>query len=134
MLSFPVGYQCDEGHHMVYDTDETKKFLDIPVVVSAESKTEAIKNYWTIVSVHLSFLNDIYQRHNRWALFYKGSWKERGTHWFSVFGFHFYFRHGKNMRGGAYLPFTKLNVSLTNYWRIPKKIKKSEESFGSGAH
>lgn len=39
--------------------------------------------------------------------------------WFCIFGMHFSFRYGKkNMKGGWYVPFTKLNISFTNYWRV----------------
>lgn len=117
LLQIPVTYAQENDHHIINSNDATEKLLDIPVVVQADSKEEAIEKYWIIVQSHLRFHQWIYRRHSRWALFYRGAWKGMATHWFSVLGFNFYFRRGKGMKGGFYIPFTKLNITFRNHWR-----------------
>lgn len=55
------------------------------------------------------------------AIFTRGSWRRRGSYWFTVLGICFNFRYGNNMIGGWYVPFTKLNISIFSYWKRPKK-------------
>ena len=52
--------------------------------------------------------------------FIKGQWKHPGGRWIIIFGLQFYFRYGKNMRHGWYIPGTKLNIIFHNLW---KKLK-----------
>lgn len=125
-LELPVMYVQTEDCYVMWSDNETDKLLDIPVVVQADSKEAAIKQFWISVKCNQEFYRYIYRRHQRWALFDKGPWV-RGGRWFSVLGFHFNFRVGKNMKGGVYVPFTKLNISFTSFWRkkySPEKNKK----------
>lgn len=124
MIEFPVKYIQEEGYHLIVTDDETKKFMDIPIVIQADTKEEVIEKFWKMMQCHLSYSERIRRRHDRWALFYKGQWGHIGSNWFSVLGFHFYFRHGKNMKGGFYFPFTKLNLTIRNYWRKKYSYKK----------
>ena len=55
-----------------------------------------------------------------------GNWKHTGGGWFVIFGLHFYFRYGKGMKGGKYIPFTKLNISFHSEWAMYKKWKLSK--------
>lgn len=123
MLELPVLYYYKNGHHVLVSYEATDKLLDIPVVVQKNTKEDAIKAFWITVSIHLQHLNDRSCLLDRVHPLQIGPWKHRGGRWFSTFGLNFYFRVGKGMKGGFYLPFTNLNVSFSNYWKNRKKIK-----------
>lgn len=125
LIELPVGYIEEEGYHIIFNTPETDMYLNIPIVVQGDTKEDVIKSYWKTVNCYLEFEESIRRRHDRWALFYSGRWKGIGTCWFSVLGFHFYFRYGKKMKGGFYFPFTKLNLTVNNYWRKKYKMNRT---------
>lgn len=51
----------------------------------------------------------------KWSIFRAGKWKGMGSHWFTILGFNFYFRYGKDMQKGFYIPSTNLNILISNY-------------------
>lgn len=61
--------------------------------------------------------------YQRFVPFRKGDWKHTGWKWLALFGIHIHFRYGKGMKGGWYLPLTKLNISISNEWIIYQKFK-----------
>jgi hypothetical protein len=83
---------------------------------------EAEKEFWNMVK----FINDYNEERSRefdkWGLFQKGDWKHIGGTWFTLLGINVYFRTGKGMKGGWYVPFTKLNISIHNHW-IKRELK-----------
>lgn len=115
-LEIPIEYNYEDGHHIITNNDETNKFLNIPIVVQAKSLEKAINNYWETVRCHLDYLEKRDRELDKWKPFQKGDWNHIGGNWFTVFGLNFYFRYGKNMKHGFYIPFTKLNIMFKNYW------------------
>ena len=91
------------------------------IAVQGKSYKEAENRFWKMAL-------DIYKHHesrsqelNRWKWFQKGNWKSIGGTWFTVFGIMVYFRYGKPMIDGWYIPFTNLNIRISNYWMKTKK-------------
>ena len=91
------------------------------IAVQGKSYKEAENRFWKMAL-------DIYKHHesrsqelNRWKWFQKGDWKSIGGTWFIVFGINVYFRYGKPIIGGWYIPFTNLNIMISNYWMETKK-------------
>lgn len=124
-LTLPVEYIVDEfngkEYHIIVSSDETKKFLDIPIVVQANSKEEAIKQFWMTANIHLDYLEERGYQADKWEPLRIGPWKKYGGRWVSIFGQFFSFRYGKKNKGGWFVPFTKLNISYHNQWRIKPK-------------
>jgi hypothetical protein len=86
-----------------------------------DSREDAIKQLMQIVQMSWEYSDDCRRSYERFVPFRKGDWKHIGGKWFSVFGFHVSFRYGKGMKYGAYIPFTKLNISISNHWRNYKR-------------
>jgi hypothetical protein len=122
-LEIPVGYEEGEieGRKFVvmFNTDETDKAIGkVNIVVEAETLDDAKEDFLKIIKVHLLWTEKRSHELNLWKPFQKGPWGHIGGSWLTIFGMHIYFRYGKGMKGGRYIPFTKLNISLSNYWRL----------------
>lgn len=97
-------------------------------VGSGETKEEAIRQMFESIRVTYHFAWEAEMRFQRWVPFRKGNWGHTGGKWFSVFGYHVYFRYGKGMRGGGfYIPFTKLNVRLSSDWAAYRRWKRDHK-------
>lgn len=116
-LEVPVTYIEEDGQHIISTNEETKKFFDVGIVVQKDTKEEAIRTFWILLKYHIEWDEQRSRELDRWKPFQKGDWSHTGGTWFTIFGFHFYFRYGKGMKHGWYIPFTKLNIMITNYWR-----------------
>lgn len=73
-------------------------------------------------AVH-GFKDKLLLKYKRFA-FEIGKWDGIGTHWILIFGIHIYFRYGSDKKHGFYVPFTKLNILITNYWKTYKTYLK----------
>jgi hypothetical protein len=111
----------DGDHFLITTTDESEKIFGNAY---GQGKTieEAEKEFWKMVK----FINDYNEERSReldkWKLFQKGDWKHIGGTWFTVLGINVYFRRGLGMKGGWYVPFTKLNISMHNHW-LKRELK-----------
>lgn len=116
----------EEGMWVAATNDETEKILGdfLHGVSQGNTKEEAIANLFETIRIASYFAEDRYRSYQRFVPFRKGNWSHIGGRWFVVFGIHFYFRYGKGMRGGRYIPFTKLNISVSNEWAQYKEFKK----------
>lgn len=136
-LTLPVVYHFEvidgKEYHVIATNDETKKFLDIPVVVQKETKEEAIKTFWIIVNMHLDHLKERSRQADKWELFRKGPKSPFGSTWFTILGINFHFRqHRKDskfkMKGGWNIPLTKWNISIHNHWKRKYDTKRTDTS------
>ena len=122
-LTLPVTYHLefvdDKEYHIITSNDETRKLLNIPIVVQADSKEEAIRKFWVIVNIHLDYMAKRSHQADKWEPLRIGPWKKYGK-WFTLFGHTFSFRYGKQNKGGWFVPFTKLNISYSNKWKQAK--------------
>lgn len=123
-IEIPLGYSQDENCVVLFSTDETDKVLGkIPIVIQGESLSQAKADYLSLLKWHIEHLEDRSRQLDLWKPFQKGDWSHTGGKWFTVFGIHVYFRYGKGMKYGWHVPFTKLNISMNNYWKRKYKTK-----------
>jgi hypothetical protein len=121
-INIDVEVSEDDNIIVLATTDKSEVILGSPIVVQADSFEEAKEKFWNT----LKFINEYHLERSKeldlWKPFQKGNWKETGGKWFIIFGIHVSFRIGENMQRGRYIPFTKLNISIHNFWK--RKIKK----------
>lgn len=118
-VNMPISViQSDENHWTASTNSETEKIFgkNFNGVASGETKEEAIKDLFIMIKFGIDYNNECRIKYQRWVPFRKGDWKHSGGKWFIVFGINVYFRHGKGMRGGRYIPFTKQNISIHSEW------------------
>lgn len=125
IFELPISVISDGKYWCASFNDETKEvFGDIlHGCGQGESKDEAIRQMFSIIKFHHDYSELRILNYQRFVPFRKGDWKQTGGTWFVIFGIHFYFRCGNNMKGGRYMPFTKLNISIHSEWSVYKRWK-----------
>lgn len=120
-IKIPLAIFNENGHYSLIPLDETESIIgDCPFCAQGESIEEAEKDLFRFLKWHNDYLQDRSRQLDRWHPFRKGRWFTTGGTWFTCFGVGLYFRYGKSMHFGWYVPFTKLNVSIINYWMVKK--------------
>lgn len=125
-IKLPIGIVGDSNNQFTASTnDRTLEILGEHShgVASGETKEQAIEALFSLIRWTHEFTHDKMLSYERWVPFRKGVWGKIGGTWFVVFGLHVYFRYGKSMKGGWYVPFTKLNVSVYSLWTTYKNYK-----------
>lgn len=89
-----------------------------------DTEEEVINSFWEMYSDTVNHFKKRSDELNCWKPFQRGTWKGPATHWVIIFGINIYFRYGKNMKRGWYIPFIKLNILISNHW---KQLKKDNE-------
>jgi hypothetical protein len=117
-IELPVSILEKENNFIISGNDETKKLIGkgLCSVASGDTKEEAIRLFFRLMEVSYDFQKESAMKYRKWVPFRKGNWNRIGGTWFVIYGIHVYFRYGKNMKGGWYIPFTKLNISISNEW------------------
>ncbi len=123
-IEIPVSIIQDGKYFCLASNSATEALVGENVVHSTQGKSreEVIAKMFTLMKVHNKWLNEQRISYQRWVPFRKGPWSKIGGHWFAIFGLHFNFRYG-NVKYGWYVPFTKLNISFQNEWKLYKKWK-----------
>ncbi len=126
-LEIPVGMIEGDGGFVIFNTKETDQILGkVSIVIQEESLEEAKRVYLILLKSHIEWAEDRSRQLDKWKPFQKsGKNTMTRSFWFMIFGMHFYFRRGKGMKGGWYIPFTNLNISFHNYW-IPYRKPESK--------
>lgn len=126
-FNFPISVIKSGNWWVATCNNETKELLGDRLHVCAQGKTkeEAIKKMFMLIKISHDYSEECRLSYQRFVPFRKGNWKHIGGKWLTIFGIQIYFRCGKGMKGGWYLPFTKLNISISNEWVIYKKYLKS---------
>lgn len=132
-----------EDHFDKYGIKYEKDFLKIPVLILREkdqsvsivsysetdrmlpnspsghgkSLEEATLNFWLSHNIQQEYIENMAKKAYKWVPIRIVPWKQIGGQWLSIYGFRFYFRYGKGMRGGRYVPFTLFNITFSNYWK-----------------
>ena len=124
----PISVVNSDGIWVATCNDETKKVLGdrLHGCAQGDTKADAIEKMFQLIRFSHEFSEREVMRYQRWVPFRKGDWKHTGGSWFVIFGLHFYLRYGKGMKGGKYIPFTKLNISFHSEWSAYKKWKLSK--------
>jgi hypothetical protein len=98
--------------------DKTDKLIgNIPIISQGDTLEEAEKEAWNCIKYMYKYHDERSKELDLWKPLQIGPWKDTAGKWFTIYGIHVYFRYGKNMLGGFYIPFTKLNIIINNLWR-----------------
>jgi hypothetical protein len=128
-IELPVSIVEETKGWTICGNEETEKLIgDLAQVASGKTKEEAIANFFLMMRIVHDYEAHCARRYERWVPFIKGDWSSRGGKWFTIFGINVYFRYGKDMQGGWYIPFTKLNISIQNRWKGYEKWRKKTKS------
>lgn len=123
-IDFPVDViYTEEEHWVICSNEETKKLLgsSMNIVVQGDTKEEAIQQFFLHLRMTVDFYKKDANKYRKYAPLIIGDWSHIGGSWFQIFGIHVYFRYGKDMKGGFYIPFTKLNIMISNLHKTKEK-------------
>lgn len=116
-LKIPVDMHIENERVILITNGESEALIPYPIVCEGKDLEQATSSFWKIVKYHAEYDRTRSNELDKWKPFQKGDWSQRGGKWIMIFGLHFYFRKGKNMKGGRYVPFTNLNISFFNHWQ-----------------
>jgi hypothetical protein len=128
-IEIPVSIVNDGEYWCVGSNKDTEKLVGkslSAISASGKTKEEAISEFFVMMKTIYFFEEDCRLKYQRWVPFIKGNWSKQGGTWFVIFGIHFYFRYGNGMKGGWYIPFTKLNISIHSDWTTYRNWKKKK--------
>ncbi len=133
-LKIPVTLHYDEETEAfyVYPNKDTEKILGphhIGVHGSGKTIQEAEEKFWMLFRWIQEITFEDHQQLPLWKPLQCGPWKHFGGRWFTTFGIQVYFRTATKkskdtMVGGWFVPFTNLNINITNLWKVRKNILK----------
>lgn len=125
----PISLIKGENNWIAATNSETKEIFGLYGFGQAATKEEAIIKLFASMKNLYKYSEKCRQDYERWVPLRIGDWRRIGGCWFVIFGLQFYFRYGKNMKRGWYIPFTNLNITISNKWIIYNKWKK--DNYGS---
>lgn len=127
-INFPISIIENDGVYIACTNKDTDKYLGkfLGGVAQGTTEQESVENLFDVIKIHIGHYKNESLNYQRWVPFRKGNWSHKGGKWFVIFGLQFYFRVGKNMKHGWYIPFTKLNVFVSNEWKEYKHFKKEQ--------
>lgn len=130
-INFPVSIVEENGgtHFTITFNDETNSLLGkrMSVVAGGKTKEEAIEKFFMLMKMTHEYTEECRLSYQRFVPFRKGDWKHTGGRWFIIFGFQVFFRYGKGMKHGFYIPFTNLNINFSSEWKVYNKFKKENK-------
>lgn len=128
-FDLPISLIKEDELWVATTNEKTAVFLGHKLQGCAQGKTkeEAIRRMFALVKMSHEYSDECRLNYQRWVPFRKGDWKHSGGKWFVIFGIHFYFRYGKGMKGGWYIPFSKLNISISSEWTTYKNWKRNNK-------
>lgn len=124
-LQIPISIIEKDGYCVIAPNKDTEKMCGDffnGINASGRSREETLNSFFELIRVSKRWEIDRRLSYERWVPF-----RRMANHWFAIFGITFYFRYGKNMKRGWYIPFTKLNISVTNLWKTYNKWKKENK-------
>lgn len=130
-FNFPVSViESSNGMWVAAFNKKSEEYLgkDISAVAQGKTKEEAIKNLFFHIQFLYYYLEECRRSYQRFVPIRFGNWKHTGGRWIVIFGINIYFRYGKNMKYGFYIPFTKLNIRINNEWIEYNRFKKETKN------
>lgn len=118
VVDFPISVIPGDKNYVATFNDQTKELLkhDVHGVAQGKTREDAINNLFFIHGHTIEYYKECMLNYERFVPIMVGKWLTIGGTWISIFGITIYFRIGKNMKGGMYIPFTPLNISIRNKW------------------
>ena len=112
-MSIPVAWIKDGDSYLVITTKESEKLFGQSLYGSGKTIKKAENHLLSMGRIITEYHTHRSNELDKWKPFQCGDWSHIGGTWFMIYGIHFYFRYGKNMHGGWYIPFTKLNIGIS---------------------
>lgn len=117
-LQIPIGIESYDDGIVLFSVEQTDDIIgNLGIVIQEDTLNKAKAQALDILKYHIKYLEKRSNELDLWKPFQKGQWSHIGGTWFTVFGIHVYFRYGDGMKGGWYIPFTRLNITVNNYWK-----------------
>lgn len=116
-FSVTVEVTEEDGVFAIATTKKTESIIEQPIYISAKSLVDGKRKFWAMLKIINNYNKERSEELDKWKFFQKGDWKHVGGSWFIIFGINVYFRRGKGMKGGWYVPFTNLNIRICNLWK-----------------
>lgn len=127
-IPFPISIINDGDYWCAAANDDTEKLLGDRLTSASQGKTKekAIEEFFMLIRFRHEYEVSRAMEYKRWVPFIKGDWSKIGGKWIVIFGIQFHFRKGK-VQYGWYIPFTNVNILVTNYWSIYRKYMKKRK-------
>lgn len=127
---FPISTIYDGKWWVATVNEDTEKLIgdEIGACALGETEEDAIRKMFMLIRYQFEHHKEEALRYERWVPIIVGSWGRIGGTWISIFGIKFYFRYGSGMRGGVYVPLTKLNISTQSAWKAYKNWKLNKKN------
>lgn len=127
-VDLPISIIQSEDCWTVSIRDDQEKYLgkSVKVCCSGSSKEQAVERLFEVIRIIHRLSEEKRLNYQRWVPFRRGDWSKTGGMWFVIFGIRFYFRYGRDMKFGWFIPFTRLNISVSSEWKIYREWKKSK--------
>lgn len=120
-ITLPIDLIIEDGVFIISTTTGSENLFGAPIIAQGKTREEADKRFWELVRFVSDYNRERSLALDRWKPLSVGPWKHTAGKWFIVFGFGFYFRMGKHMKHGWFIPFTNLNIMFTNHWKKHKE-------------
>lgn len=110
-----IRVRSDGKCHIITRTND-KDVIGKGIIAVGDTFEDAEDQFWELLKTTSTHERKRSNELNKWKPFQKGNWSSTGGTWLIVYGIKIYWRYGKNMRYGWYIPFTKMNIMIVNYW------------------
>ncbi len=118
-FDFPISIIKDGDCWVVSGNKQTRNLLGerLQACAQGETKEDAINSMFMMINSMNEYSEECRLSYIRFVPFIKGNWKQKGGKWITIFGMNIYFRYGKKNKHGWFVPFTNLNISVSNGWK-----------------
>jgi hypothetical protein len=119
-IQIPVSLKESSGKWCLGASSETEKLLGEHLTsfsIQSDSPEDAKTQFFYMLRLISHHTYEEVLKYQRWVPFRRGAWNMGGSRWVTIFGINIYFRYGKNMQHGWYIPFTKINIRISNEWK-----------------
>ena len=133
-ISIDVDLIHDGRNYIITTNGKSDKYFGAAIVSTGKTIEEAERKFWIMASFsneyHVNRSNEL----DKWKLFQKSDGFQRGVGWVTILGIKFYIRHGRQNKGGWFIPLTDINITIINHWRenkVKTKVQENTTSDGS---
>lgn len=124
----PIQMEEVEYGFIATPSEETLKYLpDIPLVGAGVTKEAAMEDMFFSLNVLFQYHEEKHLAYERMIPLVIGP---KGSRWIMIFGFFISIRYGKQNKGGWFIPFTKVNISIQNRWTQFRSYLKEAKAKG----
>lgn len=127
-ISIDVDLVHDGRNYIISSNDKSEKYIGASIVSTGKTVEEAERKFWVMAEMITKYHSKRSDELDKWKLFQKSDGFQRGVGWFTILGIKFYIRHGRQNKGGWFVPLTDINIMVINHWRENKVKTKVQEN------